>query len=491
MKVAFASSEIVPYAKTGGLADVAGSLPKELEKLGADVKVFMPKFYSIDEHKFNLKYMFSIGELKIRVAGYSHAVHFFEGKMPNSNVPIYFVDCPKYFHRHKIYTNDHDEDERFILFSKAVVELLQRFGWAPDIIHCNDWQTGLLPMFIRDNYSWDRMFDQTSTIYTIHNIAYQGRFGTETLSKAEINGDYFYPGGPVEFEGGVNFMKAGIMFADMINTVSETYAKELLTAEYGSGMDPFLNIRSSDLYGILNGVDYTVWNPEVDSHLPFNYSINDLSGKLKNKEYLLKTIHLPFDENVPLIGVVSRFASQKGLDLIAGIIDNLLQMNVQFVILGSGEEEYENLFRHVSFNNPLKFWSYIGYNDDLSHLIEAASDMFLMPSKYEPCGLNQIYSLKYGTVPVVRKTGGLADTVQDWNEFNSFGLDIGNGFSFEEYSTYALQHAVNRALNDFYNKPVWQKIIRNGMIKDYSWSVSAKSYLKLYEKASQRRKGFG
>jgi starch synthase len=345
-------------------------------------------------------------------------------------------------------------------------------------------------MFIRDNYSWDRMFNQTSTIYTIHNIAYQGRFGTETLTKAEINGDYFYSGGPVEFEGGVNFMKAGIMFADMITTVSETYAKELLTAEYGSGMDPFLNSRSSDLYGILNGVDYTVWNPEVDSHLPFNYSINDLSGKLKNKEYLLKTIHLPFDENVPLIGVVSRFASQKGLDLIAGIIDNLLQMNVQFVILGSGEEEYENLFRHASFNNPLKIWSYIGYNDDLSHLIEAASDLFLMPSKYEPCGLNQIYSLKYGTVPVVRKTGGLADTVQDWNEHNSYGLDIGNGYSFEEYSTYALLHAVNRAVNDFYNKPVWQKIIRNGMIKDYSWSVSAKSYLKLYEKASQRRKGF-
>jgi starch synthase len=488
MKVAFASSEIVPFAKTGGLADVAGSLPKELAKLGCDVKTFMPKYYSVDEHKFSLKYMFNIGEMKIRVDGTAHSVHAFEGLLPNSNVPVYFIDCPKYFHRHKIYTNDFDEDERFILFSKAVIELLQRFGWAPDIIHCNDWQTGLIPLFIRDNYNWDRLFHKTAAVYTIHNIAYQGRFGTHTLSKAEIRGDYFYPGGPIEFEGGVNFMKAAIMFSDIISTVSETYAKELLTPEYGSGMDPFLNSRQVDLFGILNGVDYSIWSPEKDTHLPFNYSINDIAGKLQNKKYLLNTIHLPFSEHVPLIGIVSRLASQKGIDLIAGAIDEILQMNVQLIVLGSGEAEYENLFRHVSFNNPFKVWSYIGYNDDLSHLIEAASDMFLMPSKYEPCGLNQIYSLKYGTVPVVRKTGGLADTVQDWNEYNGYGLDIGNGFSFEEYSGFALMHTIKRAVNDFHNKSAWNRIIYNGMIKDYSWSVSAESYLNLYEKAVSRRK---
>jgi starch synthase len=489
MKIAFASSEIVPYAKTGGLADVAGSLPKELAKLGCDVKAFMPKYYSVDEHKFNLKYLFDIGEMKIRVDGFIQHIHVFEGTMPNSTVPVYFIDCPKYFHRHKIYTNDVDEDERFILFSKAVIELLQRFGWAPDVMHCNDWQTGLIPLLLKDNYSWDRMFDRTATVYTIHNIAYQGRFGTHALSKAEIRGDYFYPGGPVEFEGGVNFMKAAIMFSDIITTVSETYAKELLTHEYGAGMDPFLNSRSNDLFGIINGVDYSVWNPEEDKHLPYNYSIGDLSGKLENKKYLLNTIHLPFNENVPLIGIISRFASQKGIELIASVLGEILQMNVQLIVLGSGEPEHENLFRHVSFNNPFKVWSYIGYNDDLSHLIEASSDLFLMPSKYEPCGLNQIYSLKYGTVPVVRKTGGLADTVQDWNEYNGYGLDIGNGFSFGEYSGHALIHALKRAVNDFHNKPIWGKIIYNGMIKDYSWSVSAKSYLKLYENASSRRKG--
>ncbi|MFH1194444.1 MAG: glycogen synthase GlgA [bacterium] len=488
MKIAFASSEVVPYAKTGGLADVAGALPIEIAKLGHNVKVFMPKYYSVDEYKFNLHYDNSIGEILVRVAGHPRPVHVFKGDLPNSKVEINFIHCPHYFHRHQLYTNDMDEDNRFILFSKSVIEILQRKGWAPDVIHCNDWQTGLIPLYLRDNYNWDRMFDRTATVFTIHNIGYQGRFGRETLDHAEIRGDLFYPDGPVEYYGDVNFMKAAIRYSDIINTVSETYAKELLTPEYGSGMDNELRKRSHDFYGVLNGVDYSIWNPETDKHLPFHYSLGDLSGKQQNKKFLLDHFYIPFKENVPLIGLVSRLVPQKGFDLIEEAMPELIRFNAQWVVLGNGEHQYEYLFQYLHDLFPDKFGFYRGYNNDLAHLIEAGADIFLMPSKYEPCGLNQIYSLKYGTVPVVRKTGGLADTVHDWNEFNGYGFDTGTGFSFYDYSAPVLVNSVQRALNDFYNKPVWKKIQSNGMIKDYSWHASAEKYVELYNRAISKRK---
>jgi len=283
-------------------------------------------------------------------------------------------------------------------------------------------------------------------------------------------------------EGDSNFLKTGILYADAINTVSDTYAKELLTVEYGSGMDEYLWSRHTDFYGILNGVDYSIWDPESDKYLPFNYSINDMSGKLKNKKFLLNKLGLSFDSEIPVIGLVSRLAIQKGFDIIGEVLDDLLKLNAQYVILGSGEDEYEDMLQEASNNYPEKMAVYFGYNEELAHLIEAGSDIFLMPSHYEPCGLNQIYSLKYGTVPVVRKTGGLADTIQDWNEYNEFGHDIGNGFSFYEYSGDALLRSVQRAISDFHNKPVWRKIRANGMVKDYSWTHSAEEYIKLYQK---------
>jgi len=487
MKIAFVSSEAIPYAKTGGLADVAGSLPKELEKLGCEVKLFIPKYSTIDEVKHGLRYNGGVDEISIRINGQLRFAHLHQANLPGSNVEVNFIDCPYYFHRNHLYTNDSDEDERFILFSKAVIEIVQRMSWVPDVIHCNDWQTGLLPLFLKDNYNWDRMFDKTSTLFTIHNIGYQGRFSKSTLFKAELSGELFFPDGPIEFKDSVSFMKTGIVFADLISTVSNKYSHEILTPEYGAGLEKTLRTRKPDLYGILNGADYSVWNPETDTNIPYNYSINDLTGKLKNKKYLLEEFKMPFNEKISLIGIISRMVAQKGFDIFAEAINELMTLNAQWIILGSGEDHYELMFRSLANELPNKVGVSTGYNNKLSHLIEAGADMFLMPSRYEPCGLNQIYSLKYGTVPIVRKTGGLADTVHDWDELHSYKLDTGTGFTFNDHSGYALFKSVERAVNCFSVKRAWKKIQSNGMKKDYSWKHSAEQYIELYKLAKDKR----
>jgi starch synthase len=482
MKIAFIASEAVPFAKTGGLADVSGSLPKALERSGSEVKLFMPKYDSVDEEKFGLHYLWNIGEISIKVAGISRSVHLHKSVLPGSDVEVYFIDCPYYFYRKTIYTNDPDEDERFILFSKAVIESLQHLKWVPDIIHCNDWQTGLIPLYLKDNYSWDKIFRNTSVVYTIHNMEYQGRFSSDTVTKADIRSDLFYSGGPVEYKGDVSFMKTGISFADLITTVSQKYAEEILTPEFGAGLQDTLKSRKSDLYGILNGIDSSSWDPKTDKFLPFRYSADDLSGKLKNKKYLLDQIKLPFKQDVPLIGIISRLVEQKGFDIFAYALPALINRDAQWIILGNGEERYESMFKELCHNYPDRFYSYIGFNTELSHIIEAASDIFLMPSRYEPCGLNQIYSLKYGTVPVVRKTGGLADTVLDWHEYLKKGEKTGTGFTFDEFTAPAFISAVSRALDTFNDKEAWTLIQQNGMVKDYSWNNSAKEYIDLYKK---------
>ncbi|MBN1637875.1 MAG: glycogen synthase [Ignavibacteriales bacterium] len=488
MNIAFVTSEVIPFSKTGGLADVSGALPLELSKKKHNVKIFTPKYYSIDASVRKLEYLHNINPLKIRILNKIYDVHVFKGFLPTSKVEVYFFDCPWFFHRNKFYTNDPDEDERFIILSKAVIETIQRLYWSADIIHCNDWQTGLLPLMIKSNYNWDRLFDKTATLFTIHNIAYQGKFPLDTINKTEVLGRLNLPLDKVEHENMFNFMKTGISFADVINTVSETYAKEILTPEYGEGMEAVLRYRKNDLYGILNGVDYKIWNPKIDKLIPFNYSKENLEGKENNKKHLLKTFNIGYKKNVPLLGIVSRLAIQKGFDLIQQIMPDLMNLDLYFVVLGTGEYEYEEMFNYYVRTFPNKVGVYIGYNNELAHLIEAGSDIFLMPSKYEPCGLNQIYSLKYGTVPVVRKTGGLADTVNDWNEFNGYGLDIGNGFSFVDYSSYALISSIKRSIGDYYNKPIWEKIQLNGMNRDYSWENSAKKYIEIYKKAQLKRK---
>ncbi len=488
MKVAFISSEVFPFAKTGGLADVSSSLPSELSKLGADIKVFMPKYYHIDERKYNLHYMWTIGEIPVRVAGKTYPVQIYKSKLQNSNVDIYFIDSPHHFQRFNLYTNDDDEDERFIIFNKAIIEFIQRIQWKPDLFHCNDWQTGIMPLLVKDNYSWDQAFNNTAFLFTIHNIAYQGKFKKTVLQKAEINEKHFYPCGPVEYYNQFSFLKTGIAFSEIVNTVSETYAKELLQPQYGEGMHNVLLEKKDDFCGILNGIDYDIWDPETDKLIPYNYSSNDLSGKLKNKKFLHNQFNLEYKDNVPLIGIIARLAHQKGFDIISDAMPGLVRLNAQWIVLGSGENKYEEMLQNASTAHPDKFSIHFDFNDKLSHLIEAASDIFLMPSHYEPCGLNQIYSLKYGTVPVVRKTGGLADTVEDWNECKAKGLDTGTGFSFNDYTGFAMEHSIKRAVGLFQDKPAWEKIQRNGMAKDFSWNKSAEKYFLLYLKAIQKRK---
>ncbi len=486
MKIAFASSEVYPFAKTGGLADVSGSFPRELAALGHKVKVFMPKYSVIDEKKFKLKHIKSLQGIKIRVAGKICEVNIFKSFLPDSKVEVFFIDYPPYFGREKIYTDDPDEAERFILFSKGVIEALQWMKWKPDIIHCNDWQTGLIPLYVKDNYNWDRMFDNTATLFTIHNIGYQGKFASDVIIKGELRSELFYQTGAIEHDGLVNFLKAGLSFSDIVNTVSENYSRELLEKEFGAGLEYMLNMRKEDFYGILNGVDYTVWNPETDPEIPCHYSEKNFAGKEKNKKSLAEKFGLPYSKEIPIIGIVTRLAIQKGMDILIEGIEKLMELNAQFILLGSGEPEYEELFEDLAKKYPNKFATHIGYENGLSHLIEAGADIFLMPSHYEPCGLNQIYSLKYGTVPVVRKTGGLADTVTDISNDSKNGT----GLLFEEYSSDEMLKCIIRGIDLFAKRKIWRKLQRNGMNKDFSIENSAKEYLKVYKLAKKKRAGW-
>jgi starch synthase len=481
MKIAFIVSEAFPFAKTGGLADVAGALPKALSKLGCDIKLFMPKYGLIDERKYQLKFVESIN-IPIRIADNIRNTFLHKSFLPGSNVEVNFIDCPHYFNREKIYTNNPDEDERFILFNKAVLEIMLKSGWVPDIIHCNDWQTGLLPHYIKSKYNRDSKFNRTKTLFTIHNVGYQGIFKNDTFYKSEINKDLVNKFDPNP-DDNFSFLKTGILFSDIINTVSPTYATEIMTSEYGSGMERILKNKKNKLYGIINGIDYSEWNSLTDENIPFHFSTKNLNFKKRNKKYLLEKFNLKYNEDVPLIGVVSRMVKQKGFDLVEKESRELMSLNSQWVILGRGENQYEDLFRSLSYTYPDQVANYIGYDNQLAHLIEAGSDMLLMPSHYEPCGLNQLYSLRYGTVPIVRKTGGLADTVQDWHELKNSGIERGTGFSFKSYSAFALLTTVKRAFDTFYNKANWKKIQINGMKEDFSWERSGKEYIKLYKLA--------
>lgn len=481
MNVAFISSEAVPFAKTGGLADVAGSLPNELVNLGCNVKLFLPKYDLLKLDNIDIKKADFNIPIRIAVGKKEYLVEVFSAVIKESNIEVFFIGQEQLFNRGTLYTTDSDEDIRFIVFQRAVIETIQRLQWAPDIIHCNDWQTGLIPLYIKYNYSWDKLFKKTATVFTIHNIGYQGLFPASTAFKAEIPQELFYPMAATEFYGKVSFLKAGIYLSDVINTVSETYAQELLTPELGGGMEGVLKERLEDFSGIVNGVDYNIWSPEKDKIIPHKFTSANLSGKEKNKKYLLKEVKMPYKKNTPLIGMVSRIVSQKGFDILARAVKYLVQLDAQWIILGTGEKKYENKLLRVAklYPNNLKVNLY--YNNELAHIIEAGADIFLMPSLYEPCGLNQIYSLKYGTIPVVRKTGGLADTVKDWDV--NIDKKSGDGFVFDNYNGHDLYATVKRAVQCYGNKDIWKKIQKNAMNKDYSWRNSAEEYLKLYKKA--------
>ncbi len=482
MRVCFVTSECAPFVKTGGLADVSGALPKALAELGCEVKVFLPLYNSIHTNDHGLFFSRELYDIPVQIGNRTVYFHVWY-KKSDAGLEHYFIDCPAYYHRGQVYTADPDEDERFILLQNAVFHILQRYHWSPEVIHCNDWQTGLIPVYLKEKYAWDGLFAKTASVLSIHNLGYQGRFPRETVYKAGLSFDKYRPGGPFEFHNSFSFLKAGLLYAEIITTVSETYAQEIQTPAYGADMDSVLAVRRDSLFGILNGIDTNEWNPQVDRFIPHPYSWKDFATKQKNKQALLDYLHLPYDENVPTIGLISRLTPQKGMELLPPVFHEIMQWPLQLALLGSGEQRYEDFFRWAAHAYPHKVSAYFGFNNPLAHLITAGCDMFLMPSRYEPCGLNQMYSLNYGTVPIVRKTGGLADTVHDYHEYNGEG----NGFSFYDFTPYALWSTIERALTMFHQKDAWLEIVRRGMAEDFSWKVSAQKYLEVYKRAKMRR----
>ncbi|MHB8170799.1 MAG: glycogen synthase GlgA [Thermincolia bacterium] len=479
LKILLVSSEVVPFAKTGGLADVAGSLPKALAAMGHDVRVVMPKYRIVGKQNTLCDFPVQVGERK-ETAIVRQAMLEAEGE---NHVPVYFIDNYHYFDRDGLYLH-RDEGERYAFFCRAALEMLPHVDFQPDIIHCNDWQSGPIPLLLKDQYAKKPFYSKMATVFTVHNLLYQGNWDKGVLSFLGLDEKYFNSEA-VEFYGQVSFIKTGLVFGDIINTVSNTYAVEIQTSEYGEGMDGLLRKRGGDLYGIINGLDYEEFNPATDPYIRKHFDINNIKGKKINKEFLQEEMGLPV-KDVPLIGLVSRLVDQKGLDLIALIMDELLLADVQLVVLGSGDPHYEQLFKGFQIRYPDKLGVHIGFNAELAQRIYAGSDLFLMPSKYEPCGLGQLISLRYGTIPIVRATGGLKDTITE------FGVETGNGngFSFVPYLPADLLATIKRALNLYRNQPEqWEKLVVNALQEDFSWKRSAEEYVRLYHVAMGKRQG--
>ncbi len=486
-KILFVTSEVVPFMKTGGLADVSASLPQKLSEMGHEVRIVVPKYGAVDDRKFRIHEVVRLKDLQIKIGEKDVVFSIRSCFLPGQRirVQIYFLDNDEYFgSRKSLYVDPEtgkdykDNNERFILMANSVFELISKLGWIPDIIHLNDWQCGLIPAYLKTKYANDEQFSKFKTLFTIHNLAYQGMFPKSSFYKTGLPEELNSEDG-IEIYGKLNFMKSGLMFADTINTVSENYAHEIRTDdELGAGLKEVLEKRKDDLYGIVNGIDVKVWNPEKDKHLPKKYSIKNLSAKAVNKKVLAEKFGFTYDPNIPLVGLISRLYDSKGFDLISDAFPKLMKLNMQVVLLGTGDKKYHTFFEKMNQKYSDKFSCYLGFNDDLAHLIEAGSDLFLMPSKYEPCGLNQMYSLKYGTVPVVRETGGFVDTVFKFDE----STGEGNGFSFKKYEVSALLKELKRALKVFEDKKTWGKIMKAGMKSDFSWSASAKKYVDLYKK---------
>jgi starch synthase len=490
LNVLFVSSEVDPFAKTGGLADVSSALPQSIKDLDHEVRVVMPRYGSINDRKGHLHEMLRLKEIDVPVGPkkYQASVKSSFLTTNHSKVQVYFLDNQQLFGRHGIYVHPEtkkdyaDNDERFIFFCRGVLEVLKRLSWAPDIIHCNDWPTGLIPAYLKTLYKDDPFYRETRSIFTIHNMAYQGVFPSTSFPKTLLPPAVFSEQG-VEAFGKLNFLKSGLVFADALTTVSEKYAMEIRSSEeYGCGLESVAQRRKGDLTGILNGVDYRQWDPIVDELIPHRYDVRTIDLKAENKQALCEKFRLPFSKTTPLIGIISRLADQKGFDLIGEVFDDLLTMDLQMVVLGTGEKRYHDLFEKAAKKHPEKLGVALTFSNELAHLIEAGSDMFLMPSRYEPCGLNQIYSLRYGTVPVVRATGGLDDTIEDVNT----SAGTGTGFKFKNYDSAEMLKTIRRAVNMFSDPALWRKLMKNGMAKDFSWEASAKKYLQLYRSIARK-----
>ncbi len=486
-KILFVTPEVTPFAKTGGVADVSASLPKKLLELGHQVRIVLPKYGSIDERIFKIHEVIRLKDLKTVVnkteVEFSIRSSFLVGA--KARVQIYFLDNKEYFSgRHGIYGNPKtgktypDNDERFILFARSIFPLIEQLGWVPDIIHCNDWQTGLLPVYLKTLYSDFPFFRNARTVFTIHNLGSQGIFPKSVFNKTGLPEELKNENG-ILHNNKINFMKAGIKYADVVTTVSPSYAEEICTLdERSEGLKDVLCSRRKDIYGILNGIDLRVWNPEKDKFIAKKYSVKSLKNKALNKEALAKAFGFKVEEHLPVIGMISHLNDQKGFNLIKKSFTSLMKLPARFVLLGKGDARYETFFKNAAKKHK-NFFCKIGFDEKLAHLIEAGADMFLMPSQYEPCGLNQMYSLTYGTVPIVRSTGGLKDTVEPFNKKKG----TGTGFVFSDFETEDLLKAVKDAIKIFTEDPkTWQKIMKKGMKADFSWQKSTKKYISLYKK---------
>ncbi len=478
-RIAFATSEITPFAKTGGLADVSAALPIHLDRAGHDVRPFVPLYSSIEIDAWDFRPVDFLQDIPVKLG--KLAVHFsiFRATMPGSDLQVHFVHCPRLYDRAGLYTEDADEPLRFALLSRAVLESCQRMGWAPDIVHAQDWQTALLPIYLKSVYGWDRLFEKTRTVLTIHNLGYQGVFPADVVDRLGLGESRHLLDKDDLRAGHLGFLKTGLRWADRITTVSPTYAREIRTEAHGFGLHPLLQERGDDLVGILNGVDGDVWNPRTDERIPVRFSAKSLWRKRKAKVALLEDLGLEPGEGVPTIGMITRLAGQKGIDLLLEPLPELLESrDVRLAVLASGESRYETFFSELQHRHPGKVCFYRGYQAELAHRIEAGADMFLMPSLYEPCGLNQMYSLLYGTVPIVRRTGGLADTVIPYDS----ATGEGNGIVFDHADAAGVRWALKAALDLYDDEKQWKKIRRNGIEgADFSWGRSARRYEELFD----------
>ena len=481
-RIVMLAGECVPFAKVGGLADVLGALPRELEKLGFQVTIVMPKYGSIDLARFGFHKLTEFDSATFEVH---------RANLPGSSVPVFLVGNEHYFGRRGIYTDPEtgwdfpDQADRWIHFQRSAMDFISAALGPIDVLHCHDHQAGLIPAYLERLYRSHAAFAQTGTVFTIHNMGYQGVFPGDTMSRTGFNTAEFFPLSPFEFYGMLNFMKVGAVFADSVTTVSETYAWEIQQSpEFGYGLEGVVRSRAEPPIGILNGIDHDVWNPSTDVLLYANYSVQDFTGKRTNKEGLFRDFGLDVSRiDRPLLAMISRIDVQKGFDLVVAVLDDLLSQELSFILLGSGNKETEKQLAAVIAGHPGKAVFVTGYDDSLSHRIEAGADIFLMPSKYEPCGLNQMYSMRYGTVPVVRATGGLADTVREFNPETGQGT----GFRFLPYDSFHFSETITRALRCWENPEQWRCIITNGMQSDFSWARSATRYAELYESVRKRR----
>lgn len=485
MKILIASPECVPFAKTGGLADVVGALPKFLKKRKQDVRLIIPKYKKIDPEKFGLELV--VKGLLIPLGEKMEIANLWQAKLERT-IPVYFVENDKYFARDELYrtpAGDYpDNAERFIFFSRACLEGVKALAFQPEIIHCHDWQVGLIPAYLKTLYRIDGFFHSTASILTIHNIAYQGLFPKETLPLAGFSWLDFTPE-KLEYYDQMNFLKAGIVYSDLVTTVSPTYAKEIQsTNEFGRGMEGILKNRTADLYGITNGIDYKEWDPAKDKYISARYTKKNLEKKKICKTELGKIVNLQTKENIPLIGMISRLDSLKGLDLLAEAIPILMKENLQLVILGLGDQKYHDLLKTEIKKYPTKISLHLKFDNVLAHQIYAGCDFFLMPSRSEPCGLTQLIAMRYGTIPIVHRTGGLADTVEPF----SVKTGKGNGFVFNEYKSQALINSVKEALIVYKDEKLWAQVVLNAMNSDFSWNKAVGEYLKLYQLAREKNK---